>query len=610
MYCKYFGLNTKPFSITPDPRFLFLSSSHREALAHLLYGIGEGGGFVQLTGEVGTGKTTLCRALLDKLPDNVDVALILNPKLTAQELVATICDELKIEYPRDAQSLKILIDHLNEHLLRTHAAGRRTIVIIDEAQNLSIEVLEQIRLLTNLETTQAKLLQIVLIGQPELQVLLARHELRQLAQRITARYHLGVLNRDEAQVYLTHRLKVSGGHHDLLTANAIDAIYRLSGGIPRLINILADRALLGAYVEEKRQVDQHIVRKAAREVLPEYQITHSEPRQAKRRPPAQPWSWRGPWHWPKRWPWRWETTAAAVIAGLVLLGLSWYGVTYLQNHAQAEVGDAGQSGSAAGDKGEELAIPPRAERDPKSAQGAADALASAGEPELLPPPDPAELDQLPQSSDLGERLIQAADESANLRAWSGLFKLWDVGLYLENDLRPCEQATRQGLRCLVRSGNWTQLRSFDRPAVLQMNTPNGKKVAVLLVALDAQQATLVLGGKRSAWPLREVDPYWLGQYMLLWRPPVTSEVLREGDTGPDVVWLRGLMDRLLPEARTSGTVADHFDAGLASRVKRFQAQHSLEQDGIVGSLTLIHLNASDERSGGPRLTTSESSRTS
>lgn len=270
MYCKHFGLDSKPFSISPDPRFLFLSDRHREALAHLLYGVGEGGGFVQLTGEVGTGKTMLCRTLLEQLPDSVDVALILNPKLSGFELVATICDELKVAYPRDTQSLKVLIDHLNHHLLDSHAAGRRTILILDEAQNLSTEVLEQIRLLTNLETAQAKLLQIILIGQPELQTLLARNELRQLAQRITARYHLGSLGREETRTYITHRLRVSGGHADLFTPQAMDEVHKLSTGVPRLINVICDRALLGAYVEDKRRVDRTILRHAANEVLPEF----------------------------------------------------------------------------------------------------------------------------------------------------------------------------------------------------------------------------------------------------------------------------------------------------------------------------------------------------
>jgi general secretion pathway protein A len=173
MYLKHFNLTDRPFAITPDPRFLYLSARHREALAHLLYGLGEGGGFVQLTGEVGTGKTTICRCLLEHVPDNVDLALVLNPKVTAYELIATVCDELGIDYPLENSSIKTLTDVLNRYLLEAYAQGRRTVLIIDEAQNLSADVLEQVRLLTNLETATQKLLQIILIGQPELRTLLA-----------------------------------------------------------------------------------------------------------------------------------------------------------------------------------------------------------------------------------------------------------------------------------------------------------------------------------------------------------------------------------------------------------------------------------------------------
>lgn len=203
MYEKHFGLTERPFSIAPDPRFLYMSQQHREALAHLLYGVGEGGGFVQLTGEVGTGKTTICRCLLEQLPENVDVALILNPRVTALELLASLCDELHIQYVKDTTSIKLLIDVLNAYLLDTHAKGRRAVLMIDEAQNLSAEALEQVRLLTNLETTREKLLQIILIGQPELRNLLARDDLRQLSQRINARFHLDPINRAEAAAYLS-----------------------------------------------------------------------------------------------------------------------------------------------------------------------------------------------------------------------------------------------------------------------------------------------------------------------------------------------------------------------------------------------------------------------
>ncbi|HET97765.1 MAG TPA: AAA family ATPase, partial [Desulfurivibrio alkaliphilus] len=267
MYQNYFGFHHKPFAITPDPRALYLSERHREALAHLLYGAGEGGGFVLLTGEVGTGKTTLCRSLLEQLPADVDLALILNPKLDAVELVAAICDELKIPYPAGSASLKVLVAALNDYLLQNHAAGRRTVLIIDEAQNLAPEVLEQVRLLTNLETAEIKLLQIVLIGQPELRELLQSDELRQLAQRITARYHLDPLDRAESVAYVRHRLQVAGVERPLFSAAALKALYRLSGGVPRLINVIADRALLGAYVEERNLVDEAILRRAAREVL-------------------------------------------------------------------------------------------------------------------------------------------------------------------------------------------------------------------------------------------------------------------------------------------------------------------------------------------------------
>ena len=197
MYLEYFNLTERPFSITPDPRFLYMSARHREALAHLLYGLGDGGGFVQLTGEVGTGKTTICRCLLEQIPDNVDLALVLNPKVTAIELIATVCDELGVSYDEKDVSVKSLTDVLNRYLLDAYARGRHTVLIIDEAQNLSADVLEQVRLLTNLETSTQKLLQIILIGQPELRTLLAREDMRQLAQRVTARYHLEPISREE-----------------------------------------------------------------------------------------------------------------------------------------------------------------------------------------------------------------------------------------------------------------------------------------------------------------------------------------------------------------------------------------------------------------------------
>src|SRR6185437_5126670 len=268
MYLSFFGLNEKPFAITPDPRYLYLSERHAEALAHLLYGINEAGGFVQLTGEVGTGKTTIVRSLLAQTPKNAEIALILNPKMTAPEFLLTICEELGIGVPDSALgSLKDLVDILSQYLLRAHANGQRVVLVVDEAQNLAPEVLEQVRLLTNLETNTQKLLQIILIGQPELRELLARQDLRQLAQRITGRYHLDPLSAEETTAYVRHRLRVAGATADIFTRGALREVYRVSSGIPRVINVICDRALLGAYTQDLHQVRASLVRRAGGEVF-------------------------------------------------------------------------------------------------------------------------------------------------------------------------------------------------------------------------------------------------------------------------------------------------------------------------------------------------------
>ena len=266
MYRKFFGLKRDPFSIAPDPRYLFMSERHREALAHLLYGLQTGGGFVLLTGEIGAGKTTVCRCFLEQVPRRCNVAYILNPKQTADELLASICDELRIPYPAGS-SAKDLVDAINEFLLRTHAVGQNNVLIIDEAQNLSADVLEQLRLLTNLETHERKLLQIVLIGQPELREMVDSAPLEQLAQRVIARYHLGPLSAPETAQYIRHRLAVAGLTGPVPFADeAILRVHELTRGVPRLINLLCDRALLGAYAAGRSTVDARLLDSASSEV--------------------------------------------------------------------------------------------------------------------------------------------------------------------------------------------------------------------------------------------------------------------------------------------------------------------------------------------------------
>ncbi|WP_026377073.1 ExeA family protein [Aestuariibacter salexigens] len=302
MYLNYFGLSDNPFSIAPNPDYLYMSPRHKEALAHLTFGLRESGGFVMLTGEVGTGKTTVSRKLLQQLPDNTQIAMILNPTLSAMELLATICDELGLEYDEQRASLKYFTDLILSKLAANHDAGMNTVLIIDEAQHLLPEVLEQLRLLTNLETNREKLLKVVLIGQPELQQLLKRQELRQLAQRITARYHLLPLTASEVKSYIAHRLSVANGDGSVFSASAMAAVYQISGGIPRVINLLCDRALTLTFTRQDAVVKRHIFIAAANQILGEDVVAQRQGN-------------------------RWALTLAAMFAIAALMGFmtgSWY----------------------------------------------------------------------------------------------------------------------------------------------------------------------------------------------------------------------------------------------------------------------------------------------
>ena len=344
MYTSFFGLQEKPFAITPDPRYLYLSERHAEALAHLLYGINEAGGFIQLTGEVGTGKTTVIRSLLEQLPGHADVALILNPRVTPAEFLLTICEELHIHVPESGRgSTKTLMDLIGRQLLDTHARGRRVVLIVDEAQNLSTETLEQVRLLTNLETATTKLLQIILIGQPELRALLDQPDLRQLAQRITGRYHLNPLSADETAGYVKHRMRVAGATAEVFTPSALREIHRLSGGIPRVINVICDRALLGAFTQEDHRAGGALVRQAASEVYG--------------RPVPAPWL---------KW-----TTAAAVAAAIALVGVA--GWMYLGSRSETPAVEATATpGTASADPATAPAAAPPAAGDTEASAAVAD----------------------------------------------------------------------------------------------------------------------------------------------------------------------------------------------------------------------------------------------
>jgi general secretion pathway protein A len=546
MYTSFFGLNEKPFAITPDPRYLFMSARHGEALAHLVYGVTESGGFMQLTGEVGTGKTTLVRTLLlNRMPANADVAVVLNPQLSAREFLIAICEELGIALPEDRNSIKALIDTLNRHLLQAHADGRRTILVVDEAQNLAPDVLEEVRLLTNLETAKQKLLQIVLIGQPELRDLLARNDLRQLAQRITGRYHLEPLSRDETAQYIDHRLKVAGALGEVFDTGAKSEAFRLSQGVPRLINVICDRALLGAYSVESRRVNRGMIRRAAAEITGKADQ--------------------------RRWP-RWAipivATAAAVVIG--------FGFLTALDQRLASVDAA-------------VELP----------------QADVVEPVPIPEPEtaiPAETVQEPDTeTSLDEQLRLASEVTSAEAALQTLMETW--GLEYRRGERGCTQAANAGYACLFQRGSFSGLKQYDRPAVLTLVDRRGAAHNVVLTAISGSTLELSIGGVAVTHSLADVADMWFGEYLLLWRPPNgSSEALGPGSVGRGVTWLRQSLATIDDRYLTSMPDSDIFDDELAARVREFQRDNRLDVDGVAGHQTQIIINTRLAPDDTPRLT--------
>lgn len=537
MYTAFFNLREMPFSITPDPAYLYLSTRHQEALGHLLYGTGQYGGFVQLTGEVGTGKTTVVRTLLaQKLPE-VDVAVILNPRQTEHEFVASVCDELHVPYPSGATT-KALVDALNAHLLAIHAAGRRTVVIIDEAQNLAPNVLEQVRLLTNLETHKEKLLRIMLVGQPELAELLARPDLRQLAQRITARFHLTPLAPAETRAYVAHRMRVAGGDAEAFTRPALKLIHQVSGGVPRLINIVCDRALLGAYAQGVRRVTPPIAGKAAGEAL-------GSP--ARQRRPRMRW-----------W------LAAATLAIAVPVAVAWLRAPVLLPQAQHRA----------------TAVPPPA-------------------PAMATVSAPAPVAVAPDIS-VKAALQTVLDHPEPLSVvMARLIALWGSDYAVAEGENVCQALSQQKLECYKSSGDWDALGQMNRPAILVLSTGRGRVQHVLLRELGTNSAVIETADGRSRVPLDRLDLLWTGEFLLLWKRDAAQTFIAPNMRGPAVTWLRRKLAQA-GGAAVKEPVSSYFDTALANDVRAFQEAHGLDPDGVVGIRTLISL--SDLDPGTPTLT--------
>jgi general secretion pathway protein A len=547
MYTSFFGLGEKPFAITPDPRYLFMSERHAEALAHLLYGINEAGGFIQLTGEVGTGKTTVVRSLLERMPGHADVAVILNPQLTPVEFVLTICEELGIFMrDEDASSIKDLVDLLNKRLLEAHAKGRRVVVIVDEAQNLTPETLEQVRLLTNLETASQKLLQIILIGQPELREVLARVELRQLAQRITGRYHLAPLSRAETGSYVNHRLKVAGAAGgEIFSAAALREVHRLSNGIPRIINVISDRALLGAFTQEQHRIGPAMVRAAAGEV---YGRSFNPP---------------------------WTKLLIGASGTIAVIGLA-LGIWQLL---------------------------------PNSAVGEADVAAATSQPAVTPAPQPAAIEPAasapppvaaPATADIEALLKEQPGRTTTETAFGQLFALWGAQFDPAKG-RPCNQAQQQGLECVYQQGSWGQLRTLNRPAILTLIDEAGNAHQIVVAGLDAEAAKVRFPDATRDISVASLSRLWYGDYLILWRPQVaTPRALSAGMQGAGVRWLRNTLNTVHGKSG-EGSSSDYYDEELVRMVEDFQRQHRLNVDGIAGVQTQIVLDTLNNSAGAPLL---------
>lgn len=635
-YEQYFGLKEHPFSITPDPRFVYLSDSHRAALERLNQGaLGGSNGFILLTGDVGTGKTTICRTFLERLPPKTEVVLILNPILTLNEFLQTICNELDLVIDGDRGSNKNLTDHLNKFLLQVYAVGHKTILIVDEAQNLTQELMEQIRLLTNLETDTDKLLQIFLIGQPELGDMLDRPELLQVSQRITSRFHLGPLNKREAGEYIDWRLKVAGAEENPFTPAAIRQIFAFSKGVPRLINVLCDKALHSAYKRSSGKIDGKVIKDAKQHVVGHtkastggvsrvtlvlgaacllaaagvglmYSLnlgnlrsgidtTLADARKAQTvNTPANPTPiQRGPAD-PQP-----PIATPGQIASAQNENWPTGGPVPIDNNLRAENIDAeglhsealpvpsnvaDQSPTETNTGPAEVAIlddtsQPTARRDlsPAAARAAGPATAAAEKQHQTQPTPAGPAVTIPAD--------QTLDDYTRRYAERKLLSMWGVADAESSSLNFCQSAAALGLTCLTETSALSGLYRYDRPAVLYLTIG---EVSSYAVALKASPESVVLDvlGQEHVIPAASLGDVWDGKFLLLWRRPGNIRGnISLGATGQPALWVRRALDQIEGKA----TVGNTFDPQLESRLKTFQRRVGLAADGIVGPRTYILL---------------------
>ncbi len=571
MYESFFGFREKPFNITPDPKYLYLSDQHQEAIAHLRYGIEQRGGFVVITGEVGTGKTTLCRHLLNQMDDRTEGAIIFNPNLSEIELLKAINSDFGID--ASSETKKELIDELNRFLLEERLRGKNMVLIIDEAQNLKPAVLEQIRMLSNIETEKEKLIQIILIGQPQLKELLARPELEQLSQRVTARYHLGPLSRKETCKYIQHRLDVaSNGDGVSFALAAMKSVYRFSRGTPRLINVVCDRALLGAFTAgTEGPISKKIVKQAISEV--------SGPRPSVSERMS------------------FQRVAARVFVLFFMLTLGaffgWFGLTSF-----------GGLRSAPRPVGGADIIPDMPLEQAALAAAAAQAYKQAAREAAATPlliRSAPYTDQ--EKQDLVGTLLSEGYEQSRLSAVTNLLLLWGntPELTIEQASSFHGLALSQQMRCTEMWANFDGLRSMNLPCMLEMFIPQELRPRyAVLVELDEDTGRILYGaGQPLDVPLQLLDEFWLRRAFVFWQDFETlGEVIRVGAYGNSVRWLQSALQSM---GVYEGEITGVFDAITDKAVRSFQEENNLLLDGIVGPKTRLVLYSHMKRYPMPRL---------